>query len=147
MATVLRGRGLDVDVSQPEHLFDLAPYGAAIIGSGLYLGDWLKPARAFVDDHAEALRRIPCWLFSSGPLGEAAPEEPIGDEIVDRLIEQTGASEHRLFGGRLELDRLSRTERYIARWVGVGDGDHRPFDEIDAWTNSIADTLIGSTEP
>jgi len=146
MATVLRGQGLDVDVSQPEHLFDLSPYGAAIIGSGLYLGDWLGPAKAFVDDHAEALRRIPCWLFSSGPLGDAAPEEPIGDEIVERLIEQTAASEHRLFGGRLELDRLSRTERYIARWVGVGDGDHRAFDEIEAWTTSIADALIGRTE-
>lgn len=144
MASTLRSRGLDVDVSQPEHQYDLAPYGAAVIGSGLYLGDWLGPARAFVDDHAEALRRIPCWLFSSGPLGEAAPEEPIGQAIVQQLIEQTGAIEHRLFGGRLELDRLSRTERYLARWVGAEDGDHRSFDEVEDWVQSIADTL---TEP
>lgn len=142
MATALRARGLDVDVSQPEHMFDLTPYGAAIIGSGLYLGDWLGPARAFVDDHREALRRLPCWLFSSGPLGEAAPEEPISDDLVDYLLDETGAEEHRLFGGRLELERLSRTERYIARWAGAVDGDYRSFDEVEQWTDSIADTLL-----
>lgn len=141
MASGLRSRGFDVDVSQPEHLHDLSYYGAAIIGSGLYLGDWLGTARAFVDDHAETLRRIPCWLFSSGPLGAAAPEEPVSDDIIQRLIDQTGAREHRLFGGRLELDRLSRTERYLARWVGAKDGDHRSFDEVATWVDAIADAL------
>lgn len=145
MASALRARGLDVDVSQPEHMFDLTPYGAAIIGSGLYLGDWLGTARAFVDDHADALRRIPCWLFSSGPLGDAVPEEPIGEDVVDYLLDRTEAELHRLFGGRLELDRLSRTERYIARWAGAGDGDHRSLEDVEAWAHSIADTLLAQT--
>lgn len=146
MATTLRGRGLDVDVSQPEHMFDLTPYGGAIIGSGLYLGDWLGTARAFVDDHADGLQRLPCWLFSSGPLGDAAPEEPISDDLVDHFVERTGAVEHRLFGGRLELERLSRTERYIARWAGASDGDYRPMDEVESWANSIADALLASVD-
>ena len=141
MATSLRQRGFDVDVSQPEHMFDLSPYGAAILGSGLYLGDWLGPAKAFVEDHSVGLRRIPCWLFSSGPLGAAAPKEPVNPEVIERLIEQAGAEEHRLFGGRLEVDRLGRTERFIARWVGAEDGDYRPWDEIEVWVGSIADAL------
>lgn len=141
MATGFRSRGFDVDVSQPENLFDLSPYGAAVIGSGLYMGNWLGQAKSFVDDHAEGLRRLPCWLFSSGPLGPAAPKEPIDPEIVEQLVSQVGAEEHRLFGGRLELDRLGRTERFIARWVGAEDGDHRPWDEIDSWVDSIADAL------
>lgn len=142
MASTLRARGLDVDVSQPEHMFDLRPYGGIILGSGLYLGDWLGPARAFVDEYGETIRQLPCWLFSSGPLGDAAPEEPINEDLVAYLLDQTGAREHRLFGGRLELDRLSRTERYIARWAGAVDGDYRSFDEVEAWTGAIADVLL-----
>ena len=49
MASALRRRGFDVDVSQPEHLHDLGHYGAAIIGSGLYLGDWLGTIRKTLD--------------------------------------------------------------------------------------------------
>ena len=87
---------------------------------------------------------MPCWLFSSGPLGEAAPEEPIAADNLRQLLESTGAEEHRVFGGRLELDRLGRTERYIARWVGATDGDHRPWDEIEAWVDAIADRLTSA---
>lgn len=149
MATTLRERGFDVDVSQPEHMFDLSPYGAAIVGSGLYLGDWLAPAKAFVDDHVDGLRAIPCWLFSSGPLGSAAPEEPVSPDIIDGLVDRLDAEEHQLFGGRMELDRLGRGERFVARWVGVKDGDHRPWDDIEAWVESIADALqpVGDAVP
>lgn len=141
IARTLRSEGIDVDVSQPEHMFDLSPYAAHIIGSGLYMGNWLDGAVTFVDEHGEALRRKPTWLFSSGPLGPAKPEEPVRPEVIDHLMEASGAREHRLFGGRLELDRLGRTERFIARWVGAEDGDFREWDEIEAWAKDIARQL------
>jgi menaquinone-dependent protoporphyrinogen oxidase len=147
MATTLRQAGFDVDVSQPEHMFDLTPYGAHIIGSGLYLGQWIDRAATFVEEYGDGLRRHPTWLFSSGPLGPARPEEPVRADVVDKLMEATGAVEHRLFGGRLELDRLPRTDRFIAEWVGATDGDHRPWDEIEAWVLGIADRLRGDLGP
>lgn len=141
IAETLRKHRIDVDVSQPEHMFDLSPYTAHIVGSGLYMGNWLASATAFVDEHGEALQRHPTWLFSSGPLGAAKPQEPVRAEVVEQLIAASGAREHRLFSGRMTMDHLNRTERFVAKWVGVKDGDYREWDEIDAWVESIVKVL------
>ncbi|MGI9614394.1 MAG: flavodoxin domain-containing protein [Acidimicrobiales bacterium] len=141
IATKLRENGLDVDVTQPEDIHDLTPYAGFVMGSALYFGSWLPQAERFVDDHSRGLNQKPTWLFSSGPLGSNKPDEPIDDDRVEHLLAATGAHEHRLFGGRLERDRLSRPERFVARWVGIDDCDHRDWDEIERWTNAIAATL------
>ncbi len=141
IAKTLREHRIDVDVSQPEHMFDLEPYAGHVIGSALYLGNWLPQARSFVEEYSEALRRKPTWLFSSGPLGPARPEEPMSDEVLAQLLAQTGATEHRLFSGKLALDHLSRTDRFVARWVGATDGDYREWDDIEQWANDIAKSL------
>lgn len=141
IAEVLRNRRFDVDVAQPEHMFDLHPYGAFVVGSGLYMGNWIDRAVDFVDENAEALATRPTWLFSSGPLGPARPEEPVRAEVVEHLVAAVDAVEHRLFDGRLEVDRLGRTERFIAKWVGAADGDYRDWEEIDRWADAIADQL------
>lgn len=146
MAQTLRELRIEADVSQPEHMFDLTPYAGHIVGSALYMGDWLPKARTFVDEYGEALRDKPTWLFSSGPLGPARPEEPVRNEVVDQLMAASGAVEHRLFSGRMSLDRLGRTDRFVARWVGATDGDYREWDEIDQWTRSIARTLVPPSE-
>ncbi len=138
VARTLREEGVDVDVSQPEHMFDVAPYDAYVIGSALYMGRWLDGATRFVEEHAETLTARPTWLFSSGPLGPARPEEPIQPGELRRLMATTSPVEHRLFSGRLEIDRLGRTERFVARWVGAADGDHREWGEIRRWARGIA---------
>lgn len=142
IAHTLRDEGIDVDVSRPEHVFDLEPYVGHVVGSALYLGTWLEAARDFVDEHATALRRQPTWLFSSGPLGDAKPEEPVRPDLVEHLMAATGAREHRLFDGRLDIERLSRSEQFVARWVGAEDGDYRDWDEIDEWARNIAGTIL-----
>jgi menaquinone-dependent protoporphyrinogen oxidase len=47
---------------------------AVILGSAIYGGRWLEPARRLVDERAEELVRLPTWLFSVGPNGD--PPEP-----------------------------------------------------------------------
>jgi menaquinone-dependent protoporphyrinogen oxidase len=146
MANTLRERGMDVDVSQPQHMFDLSPYGAHIIGSALYLGNWLDQASEFVNEYQDGLRANPTWLFSSGPLGPARPDVPVNHDVIDRLMAMTDAREHRLFSGRLDVDRLSRSERFIAKWVGATDGDYREWDEIERWAAGIADELTPASD-
>lgn len=55
-------------------------YDAVVLGSAVYVGRWLEPARELVDAHAEELAARPTWLFSSGPIGD--PPKPEADDAV-----------------------------------------------------------------
>src|SRR5262245_7899011 len=70
IAETLRSAGLDVDLRDVADVKDLAPYDAVVLGSAVYMGHWVREARQFATDQAEGLRRLPLWLFSSGPVGK-----------------------------------------------------------------------------
>jgi menaquinone-dependent protoporphyrinogen oxidase len=132
---------LHIDVREAHQRIDVGNYGAAVVGSALYLGKWLPAARNFVAVNAEQLRAMPVWLFSSGPLGE--PPTPAGEpEGIAELIRATVAREHRLFPGRLDKDALTFGERAIVRAVHAPYGDFRDWDALATWAASIADQLV-----
>lgn len=137
----MREAGIDVDVAQPDHMHDLTVYRGFVLGSALYLGKWLPAATRFIRRFDAEIRSHPTWLFSSGPLGEGHPDVPIMPEVLADLMARTDAVEHRLFAGRLELDRLRGTDRFLAKWVGAPEGDYRPWPEIEAWAAAIAEQL------
>ncbi len=142
IAETLRHHGLDVDVSQPEHITDLGRYDGFVLGSAIYRGRWKAEAADLLRDHAEIISSRPCWLFSSGPIDERSPLEPLRPELEAELLASSGAIEHRLFGGRLDVERLTQPERWLARWVKVREGDARPWAEIDQWAIGVAAALI-----
>jgi menaquinone-dependent protoporphyrinogen oxidase len=135
----LRESGLDVDVCPTGQLSSLAAYDAAIVGSGVYMGRWLGDGRDFVEMRATELGRMPVWLFSSGPITDRVDPGDAADG--ERLLEAVHGREHRLFAGRLDKDSLGFMERTIVRMVRPVFGDYRPWDEIAAWTDSIAHEL------
>jgi menaquinone-dependent protoporphyrinogen oxidase len=47
IAEVLAGNGLDPAVVPPDEVDDVAAYDAVVLGSAVYAGHWLKPARAW----------------------------------------------------------------------------------------------------
>jgi menaquinone-dependent protoporphyrinogen oxidase len=129
---------------------DLAPapgaFDAVVVGSSVYMGRWLHPARAFIDDNASTLAGLPLWLFSSGPLGtEPRPHEPPADiaEIVDVMPIQ--GSE--VFGGRLDRERLPIAERAVAAALRAPSGDFRDWNAIRAWGESIGRSLASRPVP
>lgn len=140
IGATLAGRGIATDIRDVEHVEDVAGYDAVVLGSAVYMGSWMKPARAFVERHAEELRARPTWLFSSGPIGDPPKDgrEPVN---VDDLVAATHARGHRLFGGRLERSRLGMFERAVAHVVRSPEGDFRDWGEIEDWAAEIADDL------
>jgi menaquinone-dependent protoporphyrinogen oxidase len=80
VADVLAERGCQVTVLPPEKVSAVEEYDAVVLGSAVYMGQWMKPARQLAARSGDALAARPVWLFSSGPIGE--PAQP-ADNPVD----------------------------------------------------------------
>ena len=142
---VLEGRGLTADVLPADQVSDLAPYGAVVLGSAVYIGRWRKQAARFLKTNEEALAERPVWIFSSGPTGEGDPEEltegwslPQGLQPVTDRIEPEAIA---VFHGRLDPERINILETWMINNVGAPMGDFRDWDAITTWAGSIAEAL------
>ncbi len=140
IADVLRDFGYDAvwhDARDVEHVDQ---FDAAIIGSAVYGGFWRRDASSLVHDHAEQLRRMPVWLFSSGPVGlPPRPTEPAGEG--DSLVDVVNAYGHQMFSGYLNPDRLNFGERAIIRGLKASVGDYREWGQVKNWAREIAHQL------
>lgn len=141
IADTLAAEGLAAELHPVEEVDGVGEFDAAVIGSGVYVGRWLEPARRFVERHAEQLAARPVWLFSSGPLGEKDPQ-PAGDPTdVAALVNQLRPRAHRVFSGALRREGLGLMERGVVRMVRAPYGDFRDTDAIRAWARGIAAEL------
>jgi menaquinone-dependent protoporphyrinogen oxidase len=138
IGAVLSERGLDTTVVPPEQVQGLDDYDAVVLGSAVYAGHWLQPARELVDRSSEALAARPVWLFSSGPIGD--PPKPEEDPVdVAEIMGATKAREHRVFAGKLVKKQLRFPDKAIAAALRVPEGDFRDWEEVKAWAAEIAD--------
>ena len=137
----LTSSGLEVELQRIEEVSSLSPYDALVLGSGVYAGHWMRPAREFVEIHEGELKAKPVWLFSSGPVGD--PPKPLENpaEVVG-MVKRLGARGHRLFPGRIEGSDLGISEKALVALVRAPDGDFRPWTEIATWAESIAAQLL-----
>lgn len=143
IADKLREHDLKVEAHEPGDVTSLDGYGAVILGSAIYAGRWMDSARRFSEHHHAALRRLPVFLFSSGPIGNPPqPEEEPADGR--RLLKDLGAREHRVFAGRVNNADLGWVERTITKMVNAPDGDFRDFAAVRVWAAEIANRLASA---
>jgi menaquinone-dependent protoporphyrinogen oxidase len=137
---VLAASGLDAVVREPAKVHAIAEFDAVVLGSAVYAGRWLEPARNIVDRMAAELTARDVWLFSSGPIGDPAKPDVESPEAAV-LVSRTSAHEHRVFPGRLARSELSLPEKLLVAALRAPEGDFRPWDEIRAWASGIAGVL------
>jgi menaquinone-dependent protoporphyrinogen oxidase len=147
IAEVLQDSGRPAEVLPVKRVGDLGSYGAVILGSAVYMGQWRKEAATFLENHEKALAERPVWIFSSGPTGEGDPVElldgwrlpealrPVADRIQPRDLA--------VFGGALDAAKLSFLEKMILKMVKAPTGDFRDWAAITAWAQGIATELAG----
>ena len=138
-------RGVAAEFVDIDEVSDLSSYDAYVVGSGIYLGNWLKHARRFVDTHAAELVQRPTWLFASGSI---VGDPPVADDpnalragLAEKLVETTQACEHELFAGKLDTGTLGLLEKAAVRGAHASEGDHRDWQAIDDWAAAIAREL------
>jgi menaquinone-dependent protoporphyrinogen oxidase len=143
IAAGLARRGVEADATPVEELAALDGYDAYVIGSAVYVGRWLAPARELVEANAERLAARPVWMFSSGPLGPPDALKPEGDPVdAADMIEAAGAVSHRVFAGRLDKSLLGLGEKAVVVAVRAPEGDFRDWEAIDGFAAEIADQLV-----
>jgi menaquinone-dependent protoporphyrinogen oxidase len=141
IASALVEAGIDAAVVPPDDVHSLEGWDAAIIGSAIYVGHWLAPARDLVERLAPELAECPVWLFSSGPIGD--PPVPVEEpEDVADLVALAGARGHQVFAGRIDRKRLGLGEKVIMTALRAPEGDFRPWTDVRAWTEGIARALV-----
>jgi menaquinone-dependent protoporphyrinogen oxidase len=137
IARVLDEHDVPAELVDIDEVRDLGRYEAVVLGSAVYLGRWVGPARAFVERFAKELAERKTWLFSSGP----ASDSPVNAQEavkVDDIVAATNALEHRVFAGKYDKSKSSFLERAAMHAAGSKEGDYRDWDEINGWATEIA---------
>jgi menaquinone-dependent protoporphyrinogen oxidase len=145
IASVLAEHGFAATVLPPGEVGAIDSYDAVIIGSVLYVGHWLDPAKELVNRSRDALAARPVWLFSSGPVGDPSGKafQAMQKDPVD-IAEMRAASharDHQMFAGRLDRKLLTRRQRAALLVFRGLEGDFRDWAAIRRWAESIARQL------
>jgi len=138
----IRDAGLTVDVIPVHRVKDPESYGAVIVGSAVYIGQWRREASGFLKSNEKVLAKIPVWLFSSGPTGQGDPVtllqgwrfpkalQPIADRIKPKDIA--------VFHGELDINKPGFIEKWMVNNVRAVYGDFRDWGAITAWAADAA---------
>lgn len=166
IAEVLRSAGADAVVVDAADRPDADGFDAYIVGSGIYIGSWLKEGLEYLTEHQAVLADKPVWLFSSGPLPgsskEVETEDPLtralgpedgpgsgGRKKIASLAAAINPRDHRVFQGAFDPNDppKSMPERLVRMMPAakkvLPTGDFREWDEIEAWAQQIADEVTG----
>jgi menaquinone-dependent protoporphyrinogen oxidase len=139
IAAAMREAGCAAEARPASEVDDLSGYGAVVLGSAVYAKRWRREARGFARRHAAALRDMPLWLFSSGPLGavEEHPTAPM-PPVVERLAKELGARDNVMFGGRMPTDPGNFVERAMLKSTPPERRDARDWPAIEEWARAVA---------
>ncbi|HJT64269.1 MAG TPA: flavodoxin domain-containing protein [Candidatus Limnocylindria bacterium] len=165
IAEILQAEGVQVAVADAINKPDPSGFDAYVIGSGVYIGSWLKEATEFLERNQTTLATRPVWLFSSGPLPGSSkmteaddaiavalgPEEGPGSggrKKIETLSAAIHPRDHRVFLGAFDPNDppKSMPERLVRMMPMAKEalpaGDFREWDVIVAWARQIAAELI-----
>lgn len=136
----LGDQGFDVLLVAPGDVTSLEGVDAVVLGSAVYMSQWLEPARNFISYHSPTLRRVPLWAFSVGlsgvPMGHVQDPRRMGPALI-----ALNPIDHQTFRGRLDFGQLSLRERSVARLGNAPEGDYREWNKIREWARGIGRDL------
>jgi menaquinone-dependent protoporphyrinogen oxidase len=131
-------QGLSTSVRRAGDVRDLGDADAVIVGGAIYSSRWHPDAVAFVGRHRMALRQLPVWFFSSGPLDDSARSGALAAvPQVSKLAREIDIRGHMTFGGMLD----KRPSGLLAISAWRTEGDFRDRRHVSEWVERIAAEL------
>ena len=140
IARRIEASGITVDRLAPADVTSVADYDAVVVGSAVYILQWMPEAHDFMERFKDELPAGRVWAFSVGMNGVPKHSRQDGSR-VGPLLTHVKCRDLHTFAGRYKPSLLSLRERSVARLAGVVEGDFRDWDAIDAWADEIAAQL------
>jgi len=141
--------GMQVDVISMNDVKDLSPYQAVVAGSAIRGSKWLPEAVQFIQTHRAALAQKRFAMFTvcitlamknaenyrPGVMGWVAPVRAMVKPLSEGL-----------FAGRLDFSKLPFNWDTLMLRLSVAlgifpRGDHRDWDAIHSWAESLKPVL------
>ena len=142
IAKRIEASGITVDRLAPADVTSVEGYDAVIVGSAVYILQWMPEAHDFMERFKDDLPVGQLWAFSVGMNGVPKHSEQDGTR-VGPLLTHVRCRELHTFPGRYKPSLLSLRERSVARLAGVVEGDFRDWDAVDQWADEIVEALQG----
>ncbi len=143
---VLKSNGALVDVKPVSEIKNPAAYGAVLVGSAIYMGQWRPAVVKFLERHSEVLACRPLWIFASGPTGKGDPVELLEQKTIPNnvksLLKHIQPREVKIFNGVLNPEELNPLELAAIRMVKAPSGDFRDWNDINQWAQGVAESWV-----
>ncbi len=134
--------GVDAEARDVKEVAGVSEYKGIILGSGVYMGMWMKEAVEFLKANESSLAEMPVWFFSDGPTGEGDPQDLMKGwrfpEDLKAIAERIKPRDIIFFHGVIDTDRLKFAEKLIVKALKAPVGDFRDWQMIHAWADKIA---------
>jgi menaquinone-dependent protoporphyrinogen oxidase len=145
----LSENGVQVEVRPMEDVKDLAPYRAVVAGSAIQGRQWLPEAMQFMQTHRAALTQKPFAAFlvcMTLTISNGKYRAQVADWLQPVRTLAKPVSEG-LFAGTLDISQVpsfsDRLKFRLSVVFGVwSEGDHRDWNAIRAWAESIRPLLL-----
>jgi menaquinone-dependent protoporphyrinogen oxidase len=141
-----QGSDVVVDVKPVSRVKDVTGYDAVIVGSAIRGGKWLPSAVQFIEQHQDALKRIPVAYFVVCLTMRDDTEENRRKVIayLDPVRKVFQPLDIGLFAGELEYEKFPLPTRLMVKLSGKPCGDFRNWDAIRAWASSLRPALLSA---
>lgn len=145
IGSILRERGFNIHLKRAENIETIDDVQAVVIGTAIYNLAWLPAIEDMLMTHTDTLREIPVWIFSSGTLGEGDPKDLASHDLLPEklapIIGDIRPCDVTIFGGKVDLRRLTKAEKEEFRELDLPKGDYRNWERISHWASKIADWI------
>jgi len=136
----LAARSFRVEVKPVKSQPAFDGYAAVILGSPIRMGNWLPEMVKFIEANQTTLVALPTALFTVHMLNT-------GEDETSRAAREAYAAPVRallpnvsevFFTGKMDFARLSFLDRFISRMVKAVEADHRDWDAIRRWAETVS---------
>lgn len=136
----LRAAGHEARRVAPEEVRTLAGVDAVVLGSAVYMTQWMPSARELARRLARELAARPLYAFSVGLAGVRGGDV-VAPQGAAALLRRLAPRAHVTFRGRLSADVLGLRERAVVAAGSAPEGDFREWDKVRAFGRAIAAAL------